>query len=129
MTQQLRIWLCFCCGMGLIPGLGTSACHGHSRKKEKKKLFTFQEAGKRACRNYLYYFYNFAMSCRPAAIALTQPLAWEPPNAAGVALKRGKKKEEEEKKTSDQCVGNGLGQDQWGGQAGGSLAKSRCQGL
>ena len=32
--------------------------------------------------------------CRPAATALTRPLAWEPPYATGAALKRqkGKKK-------------------------------------
>ena len=29
---------------------------------------------------------------RPAAIALIRPLAWEPPYAAGAALKRQKKK-------------------------------------
>ena len=31
--------------------------------------------------------------CRPAAIAPVLPLAWEPPNAVGVALGRQKKKE------------------------------------
>ena len=30
--------------------------------------------------------------CRPAAIALFRPLAWEPPYASGVALKSWKKK-------------------------------------
>ena len=30
--------------------------------------------------------------CRPMTTALIQPLAWEPPYAAGVALKRLKKK-------------------------------------
>ena len=30
--------------------------------------------------------------CRPAAVALIQSLAWEPPRAAGAALKRQKKK-------------------------------------
>ena len=30
--------------------------------------------------------------CRPAAVALTRPLAWEPPYAWGVALKRQKTK-------------------------------------
>ena len=30
--------------------------------------------------------------CRPAAVALIGPLAWEPPYAVGVALKRKKKK-------------------------------------
>ena len=30
--------------------------------------------------------------CRPVAPALVQPLAWEPPYAAGLALKRRKKK-------------------------------------
>ena len=29
--------------------------------------------------------------CRPAAIALIQPLAWESPNATGAALKQKKK--------------------------------------
>ena len=33
--------------------------------------------------------------CRPAAVALTGPLAWEPPYAMGVALKRKKKNENE----------------------------------
>ena len=38
----LRIWHCHCCGSGycrsagLIPGLGTSACHGHAKKSDKK---------------------------------------------------------------------------------------------
>ena len=30
--------------------------------------------------------------CRPAAAAPIQPLAWEPPNASGAAVKRQKKK-------------------------------------
>ena len=30
--------------------------------------------------------------CRPAAVALIHPLAWEPPYATGSALKRKKKK-------------------------------------
>ena len=33
--------------------------------------------------------------CRPAAAALIQPLAWERPYAAGVAIKREKKKKVE----------------------------------
>ena len=44
--------------------------------------------------------------CRLAAVALIRPLAWEPPCAAGVALKRQKtkkkKKEEKKEKTSHQ---------------------------
>ena len=35
--------------------------------------------------------------CRPEAIAPIQPLAWEPPYAAGVALKSKKEKEKEKK--------------------------------
>ena len=31
--------------------------------------------------------------CRPAAVALIRPLAWEPPYAVGAALKKAKKKE------------------------------------
>ena len=30
--------------------------------------------------------------CRPAAVALIRPLAWEPPHAAGAALQRQEKK-------------------------------------
>ena len=33
--------------------------------------------------------------CRPAATALIGPLAWEPPYATGVALKRQKTKKKE----------------------------------
>ena len=36
--------------------------------------------------------------CRPAATALVQPLAWEPPYAKGAALKRPKKKKKEREK-------------------------------
>ena len=34
---------------------------------------------------------------RPAATALIRPLAWEPPNAAGVALEKEKKKKKDKK--------------------------------
>ena len=34
--SELKIQLCHCCGMGLIPGPGI-ACHGHGKKKKKKK--------------------------------------------------------------------------------------------
>ena len=33
--------------------------------------------------------------CRPAAVALIRPLAWEPPHVVGVALKKDKKKKKE----------------------------------
>ena len=36
--------------------------------------------------------------CRPAAAALIRPLAWEPPNAMGAALKRPKTKKKKQKK-------------------------------
>ena len=39
--------------------------------------------------------------CRPAATALIRPLAWEPPQAAGAALKRPKEKEKERKKVEN----------------------------
>ena len=35
--------------------------------------------------------------CRPAATALIRPLAWEPPYAAGAALKRTKDQKKKEK--------------------------------
>ena len=35
--------------------------------------------------------------CRQAAIAQIQPLAWEPPNATGMALKKKKKKDKKKK--------------------------------
>ena len=36
--------------------------------------------------------------CRPATTAPVQPLAWEPPYATGVALKRPKKKKKEKER-------------------------------
>ena len=35
--------------------------------------------------------------CRPAAVALIQPLGWELPSAAGAALKSKKKKKKKKK--------------------------------
>ena len=44
--------------------------------------------------------------CRPVAVALTGPLAWEPPYAMGAALKSKKKKE----RITDTCYDvNGSG--------------------
>ena len=37
--------------------------------------------------------------CRPAATALIGPLAWDPPYAAGAALKKKKKKEKQSRET------------------------------
>ena len=39
-----------------------------------------------------------AVAYRPAAVAQIPPLAWEPPYAAGVALKRSKRKKEKKGK-------------------------------
>ena len=36
---------------------------------------------------------------KPAVIAPTRPLAWKPPNAAGVALKKAKKQKKKKKCT------------------------------
>ena len=44
----VKDWCCLCCGSSLIPGLGTSACHGCSQsktsnqKKVKIKMFKLQ---------------------------------------------------------------------------------------
>ena len=38
------------------------------------------------------------LCCRPAAVALIQPLAWEPPYATGVALKSKERERERERK-------------------------------
>ena len=42
--------------------------------------------------------------CRPAAVAPTGPLAWEPSYAVGVALKSQKKKEKEKKRKEKKCT-------------------------
>ena len=39
--------------------------------------------------------------CRPAAVTLIQPLAWEPPHAEGAALKKKKRKEKRKKKKGE----------------------------
>ena len=41
--------------------------------------------------------------CRPAAIVLIRPLAWELPYAAGIALKSKKKKRKEKKEETNTC--------------------------
>ena len=43
--------------------------------------------------------------CRRAAVALTRPLAWECPRAAGVALKRKIKLKEKRRKRKSGCSG------------------------
>ena len=52
--------------------------------------------------------------CRPAATAPIPPLAWEPPYATGMALKRQKDKKKKKKSASWrrelQCVGGKEGQ-------------------
>ena len=35
--SRLSIWQCHCCGVGSIPGPGTSTCHRHHQKKKKGK--------------------------------------------------------------------------------------------
>ena len=40
------------------------------------------------------------LQCRPATVALIQPLAWEFPYAEGVALKKTKDKRQKKKKSS-----------------------------
>ena len=36
-VSRLRIQHCHCCGMGSVPGLGTSVGHGCSKKKKERK--------------------------------------------------------------------------------------------
>ena len=47
---------------------------------------------------YGLYLVLLWLWCRSAAVTLIEPLAWEPPYAAGEALKRRKKKEKENKR-------------------------------
>ena len=118
-AQWLRIWHCHCCGLGdccgrgLIPGLGTSACHEWlpPTKKMIRESWVI---------HYLHIHihigssYCGATETNPTSshedsgsipglaqwvkdpvllwlwyrlMALIQPLAWELPYAAGVALK------------------------------------------
>ena len=42
-------------------------------------------------RRYSSYSELLWLWCRPAAVALIQPLAWEPPYAAGAALEKAKR--------------------------------------
>ena len=57
--------------------------------------------------------------CRPAAAALIRPLAWEPPHAVGVTLKRQKKK----KSWQVGIPGGSLGGQQAGPWAAGSVLR------
>ena len=44
--------------------------------------------------------------CRPVAIALIRPLAWEPPYAAGVAEQKAKRQKTNKQKTQKTFFGN-----------------------
>ena len=35
--SRLKIQHCHSCGIGSIPGSGTSTCHGHGQKKERER--------------------------------------------------------------------------------------------
>ena len=52
--------------------------------------------------------------CRPAAAAPTGPLAWEPPHAGGVALKRQKKKKLKKKEHQGIYLHIPKKSDSWG---------------
>ena len=68
----MRLWVrC----LALLNGLRSWHCH---------KLWCRLQTGSDLALLWLW--------CRPAAVALIRPLAWEPPYALGVALKRPKKK-------------------------------------
>ena len=67
--------------VGRVSGVAVSCGIGHGHGLDSKLLWLWR---------------------RPAAAAPTQPLAWEPPYAAGTALKSGgKKKKEKRKKKSE----------------------------
>ena len=53
------------------------------------------------------------LCCRPAAVALIQPLAWEPPYAAGAALESQKQtnKQNAPKLVPLGCLGSELKED------------------
>jgi len=44
------------------------------------------------------------LRCRPVATALTGPLAWEPPYAAGAALEKAKRQKIKKMKRKKNCV-------------------------
>ena len=108
-----------CCGMGSSPHLGTSTCGKPGQKKSSYRSYP-QGAGKEnRTRNHevacsipgLAWWVKDPgtaascgldlalvwLWCRPAAVALTRPLAWEPPYASVAALKSQKKKKGKEK--------------------------------
>ena len=52
--SELRIWRCYCCVSGSIPGSGISASCGHSQEeKEKKKTIKFLNT------NSLFIFFPY----------------------------------------------------------------------
>ena len=38
LKEKKKDWCCHCCDTGLIPSLGTSACHWCSQKKKKMQI-------------------------------------------------------------------------------------------
>ena len=42
MARWLRIWHCYCCGTGSIPGLRISTCHGEWLKQTNRQINTLK---------------------------------------------------------------------------------------
>ena len=53
--QQLSILCCHCCGLDMIPGPGTSVCHGCSQNKQTKNPPQTTNAGKSMEKRELSY--------------------------------------------------------------------------
>ena len=64
------------------------------------------------------------LSCRLAAISLIRPLAWEPPYATGLALKRQKTKNKKQNKTNKKNKVIGLAQTKQTNNKGGGVKDS-----
>ena len=69
--------------------------------------------------------------CRPAAVALIRPLAWEPPNATSAALKSKKEKKAKKKGGGTHGIGiqkifiKGGNSDYIRGERGGAMSTAR----
>ena len=87
------------CSSNLTPSLGTSICHRHGPKKTDRQTDRQTERRKERKDPALLWLWH-----RLAAVALIQPLTWEPLYVAGAAIKRQKtktKKKKQNKKTQN----------------------------
>ena len=69
--SRLRIWHCHCCGMGLIPGLGTSTWAQPERQRQQQ-----QNKQRNSLLSSSYFYTTTTCSPNPFVLATLHKIVW-----------------------------------------------------